>query len=129
YRHLLGESIKSGIERLSVELLKAYRAHEPTGLQLHDDAKWALEHFRKLPLGLITDGYPHVQRAKIAALGTGGLFRHIVVTDELGGKPFRKPCPAGFEKIAEVIAADRYAYVADNPAKDFVAPNVLGWLT
>jgi putative hydrolase of the HAD superfamily len=27
------------------------------------------------------------------------------------------------------MPAERYVYVGDNPAKDFIAPNQLGWIT
>ena len=56
----------------------------------------------------------------------------IIITDELGGVQFRKPCDIAFRIMitrwrmnpADVI------YVGDNPAKDFQAPKQLGmkWL-
>ena len=47
------------------------------------------------------------------------------------GRDFWKPSPRGFEKIGELLDVphERCAYVGDNPAKDFVAPNALGWRT
>jgi putative hydrolase of the HAD superfamily len=47
------------------------------------------------------------------------------------GRENWKPSPEPFRRIAEALAspAAACAYVGDNPAKDFVAPNRLGWLT
>lgn len=42
-------------------------------------------------VGLITDGRPEGQRAKIKAFGLDGIFEHIIITDELGGTEYRKP--------------------------------------
>ncbi|HUU82014.1 MAG TPA: HAD hydrolase-like protein, partial [Phycisphaerae bacterium] len=44
---------------------------------------------------------------------------------------FGKPHTRAFETMAERLRINpaRCAYVADNPAKDFIAPNVLGWRT
>ena len=35
----------------------------------------------------------------------------------------------GFVTICEAITASEYCYVGDNPKKDFIAPNALGWTT
>jgi hypothetical protein len=54
----------------------------------------------------------------------------IVFTEALG--PGReKPHPAAFEQLEREVGlrGDRCAYVADNPAKDFVTPHRLGWRT
>ena len=47
------------------------------------------------------------------------------------GRECWKPSPAGFRAVRETLgqADAACAYVADNPAKDFVAPNALGWRT
>lgn len=111
-------------------LLDVYRSHAPE-LAPYEDAIWAMVHYgAHVPLGLITDGYANVQQAKVAALGIAGRFRHIVYTDALGGRDFWKPNPAGFETIERAITeASAFVYVADNAAKDFVAPNARGWRT
>jgi len=47
------------------------------------------------------------------------------------GRESWKPSPAGYRRIAEQlgVAHAACAYVADNPAKDFLTPNALGWRT
>jgi putative hydrolase of the HAD superfamily len=110
-------------------LVRAYRDHLPV-LELFADASWALRHFAALGrLGLITDGSHGVQARKVAALGIADHFRHIVYTDALGGRRFSKPHPAGYLRIEQTLgtAADKFVYIADNPAKDFVVPNARGW--
>lgn len=110
----------------------AYRACEPR-LTLFPDAHHALELFgSRGPIGLITDGTLAMQQKKVSALGIAHRFRHIVFTDSLGGdRAYFKPHPRAFEEMAAAIGdtGDRFVYVGDNPAKDFVAPNALGWTT
>lgn len=109
-------------------LIEVYRSHEPE-LALFEDAMWALVHYGASgPLALLTDGFAGVQQAKVAALGIAPRFRHLVFTDALGGRDFWKPNPAGFQAIERAVPeATAFVYVADNAAKDFVAPNALGW--
>lgn len=79
-------------------------------------------------LGVITDGRPEGQRAKIQALGLEKLVDEIIVTDELGGAEFRKPNPLAFEKMKERLGVDycEMCYVGDNVSKDFISPENLG---
>jgi len=69
---------------------------------------------------------------KFDALGLADYFDAVIFTESLGpDRKYWKPSPEGFEIAAERLAVDHRAccYVADNPAKDFVAPNALGWRT
>ena len=110
---------------------EAYRRCEGLSLSLFEDAVGALDHYqRQGPIGLITDGTRHVQARKVEALGVESRFSSIVFTDALGPdrayfKPHRRP----FEVMAAALGdpGDRFVYVGDNPAKDFVAPNAMGW--
>ncbi|MEQ1615721.1 MAG: HAD family hydrolase [Hyphomicrobiaceae bacterium] len=114
------------------DLIEAYRQHEPMQLDLYPDAELALSHFYGLgPLGLITDGTPAVQRAKVRALGIANRFHHIVYTHELGGRDFAKPHASSFEAMRAAVGepGDRFVYIGDNPSKDFVSPNRMGWTT
>ena len=113
-------------------LIEAYRRHEPLQLRLYADAEAAMTHFStEGPIGLITDGTPVVQRAKVKALGIAKRFRHIVYTHDLGGREFAKPHAGSFEAMQSALgeAGDRFVYVGDNPSKDFVSPNRMGWTT
>jgi putative hydrolase of the HAD superfamily len=63
-------------------------------------------------------------------LGIGGLFDCIVYTDDLGRENW-KPSPTAFSLMMNRlgVAGHECIYVGDNPVKDFLAPNELGWLT
>ena len=110
------------------EAIRAYRFQTPD-ICLYPDAKELLRRLRKTrKLGLITDGRPEGQRAKIAALGLADAFDEIIVTDELGGTEFRKPNPEAFELMSRRLGLPfgEMAYVGDNIKKDFIAPDRLG---
>lgn len=105
------------------ELLKVYRCHTPD-IKLSEEVKNTLVELKNkgYKLGIITDGRPDGQRAKIAALGLECKVDKIIITDELGGKEYRKPNPKAFEIMARDfgITLDGMMYVGDNPNKDFV---------
>ncbi|MBU2532117.1 MAG: HAD family hydrolase [Alphaproteobacteria bacterium] len=112
------------------ELREIYRSHQPD-IALYEDGRWALEHYAaRAELGLITDGHAGVQAKKIEALDIASYFREMVLTGSLGApREFHKPHPRAYQIIEARIGApgDRYVYVGDNPAKDFVTPNARGW--
>jgi putative hydrolase of the HAD superfamily len=112
---------------LKDHLVAAYRYHRPA-LAPHPGALELIEgcRLRRCPLYLVTDGRSVTQRLKIEALGLGGLFDEIFISEELGCE---KPHPLAFETIVARGGAGPWVYLADNPAKDFVAPNALGWTT
>lgn len=112
--------------------VRAYGQHSPD-LTLFPDAAAALDHWQpRAKLGLITDGHAATQRSKIAALGLEPRFAHVITTGALGpDRAFHKPHPRAFELMQGALGGDgaRFVYVGDNLAKDFVAPNALGWTT
>jgi putative hydrolase of the HAD superfamily len=111
-------------------LVKRYRGHHPK-IELLPDARDCLARLHgKVEMAALTDGPLESQRAKAEALGLVRWLAPIVFTDALGPGS-RKPGLTGFELIEDQMGgADAlYAYVADNPAKDFVGPASLGWKT
>jgi putative hydrolase of the HAD superfamily len=116
-------------EETARQCLTAYREHAPT-VSLGEEAERILAWLREngFLLGLLTDGRPEGQRAKIKALGLTERMDYMVVTDELGGPAFRKPNSLGYETVLRGLGAlpQEAMYVADNPAKDFLAPNAMG---
>lgn len=131
FNEALGELGVAPSAGLIAELVAVYRAHRPD-IHLLPDAKRFLD---RRPAGcalaLLTDGFLVAQRSKIRALGLrDGAIRPIVCTD-IWGRAFWKPHHRGFQHIANHFAypADRFIYVADNPMKDFIAPQALGWAT
>jgi len=79
-------------------------------------------------LGIITDGRPEGQWNKIKALGLENLVDEIIVTDELGGVMFRKPCDIAFRIMQKKLGVpfESMVYVGDNLTKDLIAPRQLG---
>ncbi len=107
--------------------LACYREHRPSSLPWYPDALEAVRtsHLR-FPLELISDGYLPTQRNKAAALGLERWIPRPIFTEELGRQHW-KPSAKAFELIMARHPGERFAYVADNPAKDFIAPRSLGW--
>jgi len=114
------------------DCLKTYRSHEPA-LTLNGEAvsilKWLKE--KHIKIGLLTDGRPEGQRAKIKALNLECYMDSIVITDELGGSMFRKPNPEGYEAVLRDLRLEpqESVYVGDNLKKDFLAPNTMGMVS
>ena len=109
--------------------LHTYRFHQPD-IQPFDGALAMLARLRAAGkrLGIITDGRPEGQRAKIKALDLLDRVDEIIVTDELGGVAFRKPNETAFRMMQQKLGVpfDRMMYVGDNLSKDFIAPQALG---
>lgn len=111
------------------KVLSVYRSHKPS-IHLYNGVVDLLKdlHNKGLKIGIITDGRPEGQRNKIDALGLDKLIDDIIITDELGGLQFRKPCDIAF-RIMQTrwkLPASQMIYVGDNPVKDFQAPQQLG---
>lgn len=111
--------------------LRIYREHKPE-IHLYDGVKELVASLkeRDIQIGIITDGRPIGQRNKLEALGLYDLIdeENIVITDELGGVQFRKPCDIAFRVMARKWKADyeSIVYIGDNIRKDIQAPLQLG---
>ncbi len=130
FNEILKQQNLSGEAQLLADMIDTFRKHPPH-ISLLADADAALTRFKPThKLGIITDGPTVQQSAKVKALRLTGRVDEIILTDELG-QGFGKPHPKAFETIAKRLgmAHDECAYIADNLAKDFVAPNALGWTT
>lgn len=116
-----------GCEYKKEKVLGVYRRHKPD-IHLYDGVKEIFEGLRNrgIKIGIITDGRPEGQRNKLEALGLD--VDDVIITDELGGVQFRKPCDIAFRMMAikwRLDSAD-IIYIGDNPSKDFQAPQQLG---
>ena len=112
-------------------MVQIYREHFPT-LHLAPDAAAFLARRRTdRALALLSDGFLVSQRNKIGALGLDRLDIWPLVCTDAWGRHYWKPHCRGFQHIQahHGLPADRCLYVADNPAKDFIAPLRLGWRT
>jgi len=113
-----------------IQCVKVYRGHRPHIHPYEGVCDLLSRLHAQYRLGLLSDGFLPAQRLKLEALNLARYFDAVVFTEELG-REYWKPSPAGFEKIRQVLDVphEAFAYVSDNPAKDFVAPNALGWRT
>lgn len=121
----------SGSHTYSVsEILDIYRFHIPS-LRLPDDSRKMLETLRDMGIRLyiITDGRSLSQRNKIKALGLNEFIPsgNIFISEETGHD---KSTPDSFREIVRRNPeASSFTYIGDNPAKDFIMANLLGWQT
>lgn len=116
---------------LVARMVETFRTHRPDIALEPDAADWLAANGARCDLALITDGFAVAQNAKVEALGLRGLgFDPVIVTDEWGRESW-KPNPRAYLAVQQHFAGAqcRFAYVADNPAKDFLAPRALGWDT
>lgn len=117
---------KHNMLECKTEALKIYREQEPE-ISLYPGVRDMLERIKKVhPIGIITDGRPEGQRAKIKSLYLN--VDKIIITDELGGIEFRKPNPKAFELMQDYfnVPFDKMVYIGDNINKDFTGPKILG---
>lgn len=128
------DSLLAEIGRLDLKevCIKAYRSHSPN-IHLFVGVIDMLIDLRNkgIKLGVITDGWPLGQRAKIKALELEPLIDNYIITDELGGIQFRKPCDLAFRIMQRRFGVpyEKMMYIGDNVNKDFVAPTKLGMQT
>lgn len=109
-------------------LVAAFKAHAPTELECYPGVAAALTRLRSmLPVACITDGDPHIQRAKLRALGLADSFDAVVFSDELG-RGYRKPHPAPFERALRLLGVDAAAtvHVGDRCRQDVEGAAAVG---
>jgi len=106
-------------------LLWMYRLHPPA-IQLDSACAQFLEHMQRdaAAVVILTDGRTVTQRLKLQALGLSHLRAYI--SEQYQSE---KPDPARFHAIERDYRASAYAYVGDNPRKDFLPGNTMGWTT
>jgi putative hydrolase of the HAD superfamily len=115
------------LEVAVAELVEVYRFHSPD-IELPAERRAVLEQLVDAhPLALVSDGPWVTQRNKFVRLGLSRFIDAPVFTSRLRAP---KPSPVAFEAVMQRFGPhERFAYVADNPRKDFHAPRALGWLS
>ncbi len=101
------------------ELVEVYRTHVPQ-IRLYPGYGRLLEKMgREYKLGIITDGFPKVQRNKVRALGLEYRVDKIIYTWDYGSEK-GKPHPFTFSLMLDYLRADpcEALYIGDNPDKD-----------
>lgn len=119
-----------GLDLSISDYLAIYRNHIPA-ISLPEAIRSTLVRLQEADciLGIITDGRSVQQRNKIKALNLDKVIldSNIIISEEFGTE---KPAEANYRYFMERYPdADLFVYVGDNPKKDFLAPNRLGWLT
>ena len=106
-------------------MLWIYRLHNPT-IALNKQVSHLVRAISTSAqeVVILTDGRSITQRIKLSALG---LLKYPVYISEEHSSS--KPEEKRFKHIMEDFVAKNYVYIADNPARDFIAPNCLGWKT
>lgn len=128
FDEVLGDDGRQSSPELVSALIELYRTHTPS-IALAPDASEALSAISSTAsIAVISDGPVASQSRKAEALGLRSFAAPIVLT-EIFGAQCRKPDPWAFELVRQCLPAQVYAYIADNPLKDFAAPKQLGWIT
>jgi putative hydrolase of the HAD superfamily len=130
----------AGLARLGLErrperiagLVAAYRGHDPSIAPFPGVREMlAALRARGAMLAIVTDGYPDVQRRKLDRLGFAAAFDAVVLCGDLRGRAHPKPDPEPFREVERLTGASGGEIVCagDWPARDFPAPDALGWRT
>lgn len=108
------------------QALYIYRFQEPKISLYSGVGELLIRIKKKKKIGIITDGRPEGQRAKLKALNIN--VDKMIITDELGGAEYRKPNPKAFEIMQKELNTEfeKMVYIGDNIKKDFIAPQKLG---
>jgi putative hydrolase of the HAD superfamily len=105
------------------KLIEIYRFHKPN-ITLPQDSINLLEFTQDFKTALISDGHYVTQKNKFNALDLGKYINYPIFTDFYHTK---KPELKPFEMVMKEYPNEKYIYISDNPKKDFIAPNKLGW--
>lgn len=108
------------------QALYIYRFQEPKISLYSGVGELLIRIKKKKKIGIITDGRPEGQRAKLKALNIN--VDKVIITDELSGAEYRKPNPKAFEIMQKELNTEfeKMVYIGDNIKKDFIAPQKLG---
>ena len=127
--HIIDNALETVGARVPVgPLVDVFRSYRPARLSPYPGVPESLGQMRRLaPLGLVTNGDPAGQRAKLAALGLEDAFDVMVFSDELG-RSFRKPHPAPFRQALRLLDADpgRSFFIGDHPDRDIAGAQHVG---
>lgn len=104
-----------------LELVSVYRNHKPE-ISLYADVIKCFDSLRekRIPIGIISDGYLETQTRKAEVLNLESLVDKIIFTESLG-REYWKPHKYSFQLMKEYfkIEYEEMVYIGDNPEKDF----------
>lgn len=114
------------------EMVQIYRSHRPD-IELAPDVKATLTelHNRENTIILIlTQGRITTQTNKIEALGLDSLTDgHVIVANPAPGEDPDGAKSEAFRELDRIFRGAAKVAVGDNPPKDFMMPNRMGWIT
>ncbi len=106
------------------KLIEIYRFHTPN-ISLSEDTLKLLEFTKKNNTALISDGHYIMQKNKFRVLNLDEYINYPIFTDFYHTK---KPELKPFKMVmSQYKNSEKFIYISDNPKKDFIAPNKLGW--
>ena len=112
-------------DETKIDLLNVYRSHVPN-ITLDEEVAGVISRAEKYAKDFIilTDGRSVTQRNKIKSLG----LEHckLYISEEFESE---KPDLKRFQLIEQKYPNCIYFYIGDNIEKDFIAPNLLKWVT
>lgn len=117
-------------ENFVPDLIRVYREHRPS-LALRSGVSKMLDILRReARLAILSDGYLVAQTRKVESLDLASCVDHVVLTDAYGRDAW-KPSHVCFQRLIGEAGLSHHdaTYIGDNPHKDFIAPNRLGWRT
>jgi len=107
------------------KLIEVYRFHKPS-ITLSKKSIELLEFSKHHKIALISDGHYITQKNKFDALNLANYIDYPIFTDFYHtNKPKLKP----FKMVMQMYIDEKFIYISDNPKKDFIAPNKLGWIS
>jgi putative hydrolase of the HAD superfamily len=106
-------------------LIDVYRFHKPY-ISLSLDREIVLKYIKQnFKTALISDGHYLMQSNKFDALYLDRYIDYPIFTDRYNTS---KPDTKAFELVMNRFSNEtNFCYISDNPKKDFIAPNLLGW--
>ena len=115
-------------EEIGALYLERYRG----AWRLNEGAEELLEAASRLgEVGVLSNGFRELARAKVARLGLDGWVRHLVISEEVGAmKPAREIFDAAVHAACGADGADgrRKLYLGDQWETDVVGARGAGWL-
>jgi len=108
------------------KLIEIYKFHYPN-IFLPKESKELLDFSKSFKTALISDGHYIMQKNKYKKLKLQNYINFPIFTDFFHTK---KPDVIPFKMVMDKYKTEKkFIYVSDNPKKDFIAPNKLGWIT
>lgn len=129
YKNGSGKVFNALIEKFNldislIKLIEIYRFHQPN-ITLSKESLELLEFTKAYKVALISDGHYLTQQNKFNALNLTTYIQYAIFTDFYHTK---KPELKAFKMVMEKFNTEKkFVYISDNPKKDFIAPNELGW--